>query len=506
MNLIPEKAGKTPNYWCTWHTQNFSGITEPLESMSPALFEGEQGAKSARSRLNQEALFGECGWADFFPEIRRDLYLMLDDGWDVPYGVHPDENLGKFGSLELSEDRFPSFSGTPAGRLQKLNSRVQEKGWKGIGLWIAAQEADESIPQKEYWKQRMEWCRDAGISYWKVDWGRHAHDLSFRRMLTELASETYPDLLIEHAYNCGPVNGFRVSEKGSIETGRFEQWEDYAEKSLALREFSQVFRSYDVTAQLGTASTVDRLSVLLGHNLQGLVNCEDEPYLAAGLGCANGIMRSPKLLEIPGLDYDPHHIRHKLLESIRAVRWQRIAPAFAGTPLHVSGTILTDSWHFRPGETWMSACIGRTIRQSAPAALSRNMPLPLVSGQKDLPFVVCSKTPDHVVSAAILPRTFDHEEGVCPDTSVELCFDCLPRMVGLFGNCFSWRLRFPKRSSSLQVWAQDIARQTPQNISAGVRWEENTCVIPGSLIRQLCLTDDKEDLSSPGAAVYFSEP
>ena len=91
MNLIPEKAGKTPNYWCTWHTQNFSGITEPLESMSPALFEGDQGAKSARSRLNQEALFGECGWADFFPEIRRDLYLMLDDGWDVPYGVHPDE-------------------------------------------------------------------------------------------------------------------------------------------------------------------------------------------------------------------------------------------------------------------------------------------------------------------------------------------------------------------------------------------------------------------------------
>ena len=71
MNLIPEKAGKTPNYWCTWHTQNFSGITEPLESMSPALFEGDQGAKSARSRLNQEALFGECGWADFFPEIGR---------------------------------------------------------------------------------------------------------------------------------------------------------------------------------------------------------------------------------------------------------------------------------------------------------------------------------------------------------------------------------------------------------------------------------------------------
>ena len=60
-------------------------------------------------------------WLQQFPKIRGDLYLMLDDGWDVPYGVHPDKSRDRFGTLELDEERFPSFTGTPAQRLKKLN-------------------------------------------------------------------------------------------------------------------------------------------------------------------------------------------------------------------------------------------------------------------------------------------------------------------------------------------------------------------------------------------------
>lgn len=43
---------------------------------------------------------------------------------------------------------------------------------------------------------------------------------------------------------------------------------------------------------MSEATTLDRLSYIL-KSAKGIVNAEDEPYIAASLGCANGIMRSP---------------------------------------------------------------------------------------------------------------------------------------------------------------------------------------------------------------------
>ena len=86
MNLIPNMPGKSPNAWCTWVTQNLT-IASEKSKMSIPLFAGDQGAKAGRNNLNEAVLFGPRGWAHDWPTIRQDLYLLLDDGWDVGYST-----------------------------------------------------------------------------------------------------------------------------------------------------------------------------------------------------------------------------------------------------------------------------------------------------------------------------------------------------------------------------------------------------------------------------------
>lgn len=46
-------------------------------------FAGDQAKPGVRDAINEEAIFGNGGWAEFFPESRSDLFFLLDDGWDV---------------------------------------------------------------------------------------------------------------------------------------------------------------------------------------------------------------------------------------------------------------------------------------------------------------------------------------------------------------------------------------------------------------------------------------
>ena len=124
---------KTPSYWCTWSTQN--RVAEDKKgrenNFDSAAFLGDQGAQLARAEMNEDNIFRSGGWADFYPEIRGDLFFMLDDGWDVPYGVHPDKNRPSFGSLILDKQRFPLFEGDDKTRLKKLSDAVKARGWRG---------------------------------------------------------------------------------------------------------------------------------------------------------------------------------------------------------------------------------------------------------------------------------------------------------------------------------------------------------------------------------------
>jgi hypothetical protein len=174
LNLVPTAASKAVNYWCTWNTQNVAWMVG-LDHVSPQDMEGSAGAAKARASLNEDLLLGKNGWARrFFQRARTDLYLVLDDGWDTPPSGSMVEHLS---SMILHPGRFPSHqAGSHAQRLKSLNDAVKCLGWRGIGVWLPAQESApfmEEHPEIEpeaYWRERIEWSREAGIEYWKVDW------------------------------------------------------------------------------------------------------------------------------------------------------------------------------------------------------------------------------------------------------------------------------------------------------------------------------------------------
>jgi len=113
---------------------------EGLEHVEPREIEGAAGAAKARASLNEELLLGKQGWArQFFRRTRGDLYLVLDDGWDTPPSGSMVEHLS---SMVLDPGRFPSFQDdTPAQRLKSLNDAVKAAGWRGIGVWLPANES-----------------------------------------------------------------------------------------------------------------------------------------------------------------------------------------------------------------------------------------------------------------------------------------------------------------------------------------------------------------------------
>jgi len=371
------------SYWCTWSTQNYLG-GKSLESLTEEKKKEKlldlDGAKLARSMINEENIFGENGLLYQFPkDVRKELYFMLDDGWDVDYGIHPDINRGCFGSLILSSNRFSFATGKPRERLRILNKKVKNAGWKGVGIWVCSQQSGDNYNKQfekedeEYFIERIKWSKYAHIEYWKVDWGTYQEDVKWRRRLTELAKEIYPALTIEHAICMGPINSIDCWQ---VQEGRYSSNDVIYNKSLETSKFSQVFRSYDVLKELSIPTTLDRVSSLL-KVANGYINCEDEMYIGAVLGMQLGIMRS-------------YFTKDKMDEVLASIRWFKISPPFKDGDLFVSNQVLTDSYSFNKNETWFGGVSEKTAIQSAPAIISRNTTLPIVKGD-DVPYVLASK-------------------------------------------------------------------------------------------------------------------
>jgi len=159
INLVPDTVNPTPDYYCTWQTQLYSSC----DGKPP----------KQRQEIRESALFDTekpYGWAYFYPEARADLFLVMDDSWDVPFNG----DGGYFGSLQLNEERFPeatSGSSSNAESLKKLTDRIKSLGWKGLGGWVCCQEADIfscNVTEEDYWKARIKDAAESGFSYWKV--------------------------------------------------------------------------------------------------------------------------------------------------------------------------------------------------------------------------------------------------------------------------------------------------------------------------------------------------
>lgn len=559
-SLIPYKQPATANYFCTWYGQAYHHSANLWKKNADKYARMEKGRLLA-TMLNEDTLLGENGLArTLFPDTRNGLYFVLDDGWDVPI-VEPNDY---YGSLILDTDKFPGFTGTPVERLTKLNNEFKKLGWRGIGLWVACQEAPaimESEPEKYgkdidsdeplYWVERMKWMAEAGVEYWKVDWGKKNNDIDFREKLTRLAEKYVPGFIMEHAHVSAPYNtpfkpedARKAKEDGLTwiyhdigEQGRLS--EPYIEDYRKLIPVSNVLRLYDITFELGVPTMLERAAHALSlfgpdEPTQCLLNCEDDPYMGAGLGLNIGVMRHPRkdlvfndkiikggreiseniLAEsaqdiVDTMRGEPLNLDLKMLEIIRGLNWHRIAPPFpvGGHETWVSDTILSDSWDLRSVKTWYTESLKDVLVQKAPAVICRNIkPVVVEAYDKSgddpkVPYVVASRHPNGAVAIATLGRLSPETGFVIPDAKIQADLSNITAPVGLFGHFKEVMLKASNISTSTKVWAQDLAADKPVDITSKVEINNGSLIITESVAKEICKPFNESDKSEPGLVI-----
>ena len=464
-SLVPDTPSTAPDYFCTWNLQGFVS--------------SYQGSNPQADAMTEANLFGKGphqNWVELFPAARRDLIFVLDDTWDIPLTRDADgRGHAKRGSLVLDNERFPSYTGAPAERLAKLNRDVQARGWRSVGLWIYSGHPKKDNPHANaelYWAERMRWCRDAGIEYWKVDWGYYNEKEVWR--MNEWARLAYPGLWIEHGGGAKPT-GERV-------------W---------LADKLGAWRTYDVNPSAAVAETVRRVAVALRHPRQdkttaGLINCEDEPYIGAGLGCVYGVMRHSLLGNMPNGQPDKwfrpecRDLKRRFDEVTRAVRWHRIAQPFGVTDQErIDDTLVRES----------------PQHAGAPARIARGgLPLPTVKARdgKEPPFVLCSRHPAGEIAIATAPRKTREGEVIHP-ADITLDVGELKRPVGIFGDYGSLTLLTTSALAGKRILAQDLAGTAPVDITREVEVSLGRLTIPGAVIRRIGLmAATPGDISDPG--------
>jgi hypothetical protein len=479
-SLVPDKVSNAPDYFCTWNVQGY-------------ICSYGSSSNDLRKAMNEQSLLGTGqyqSWINFFPKIRKDLIFVLDDSWDVPQNDNSKTGTS-LGLVELSPDRFPSFTGTPTERLKKLVDAVELKGWKGLGGWICAQEAPiaGTVDQTAYWTERLKAANAAGFDYWKVDWGKQQDNEAWRKNLTQLGRTFAPNLVIEHAMN---------------------------EPYLA---FCDVFRTYDVENVIAQPTTIQRVADLLDNkptgDAKGIINCEDEPYIAVGLGCAIGVMRHPFVGNLPNGTADfafpdvGRKIKRRLDEVVRGIRWHRIAEPFGvgSANYKIDATKLEDNWVLGVRETWKtSRNVGDILKASAPARVSRDLPLPLVvNSTVSSPFVLSSRYPNGAVAIVTIGRALNHDY-ISQRDKIEQNMASLNYPIGIFGDYDMLTLILPTniKASDYKVFGQDLAGDTPVDITNDITITNNKVIIPGDLIRRVGLSANTVgDLSDPGLVIKF---
>ena len=472
VSLVPKTPGNAPDYFCTWNIQGY------VLSHQTDL----------RSGMNQQNIFGKGkyeNWVGLFPKIRKDLFFVMDDAWDIPQNVKS-KNSEYYGTAELDTSRFPSFKGLPKERLKKLVTAIKAHGWKGVGGWICAQEAPiyGKVDQQAYWIERLKAANFSGLSYWKVDWGKQSRNSDWRKMLTDLGRKYAPDLVIEHAM-----------EKNYI-------------------EFSDVLRTYDVENIISLPVTIQRVVDLLSYkargDAKGIINCEDEPYIAVGLGCAIGIMRHPFNGPFPNGAPDNvfpavgRDLKSRMDEVTRGVRWHRIAGPFGvgSVSYEVDPVKLKDYWIMGEHESWMKRHVGDTVSATVSARVSRGLPLPQISNLHSVyqPIVLASRYPNGAVTIVAIGRTLGRKYVLNRETvTVKLPELTVP--VGIFGDYKELILEFPAKISlkGMKIYGQDLAGEIPVNITNQVKIDGNKLILSGDLIRKVgSMAATKGDLSDPG--------
>ncbi len=510
VNLIPETSNtNNGNYFCTWCSQSAALSAAP---------DADTGGHAMRMRdmLTYDFLFGETGLlSKYMEKVRGDLIAVLDDGWDVPPGTGSG-HANRMGSLQLNPEKFgPLYvPGNNAATLKNLSDKVKSLGYRGTGVWVATQiphadgtEYSNPTPEeyRAYWEERAREAQTAGIVYWKVDWGYGCNNSENRRIMTEAVRKYAPELWIEHALVQGP----------------YTKPEDLPEQTAIIERImpiSDVLRTYDIVDEFTTVTTLFRCDQAIRaaqkypveFNSRQILNVEEEPYVAAAFGCANGVMRHK--LESPEnrvkREKMNQHFRksRRLDETVRSLLFQRIAPPFGiqGSTFNASDEILHDASEFHQ-ESW--PFLNGLHSESAPAVMSRNCPLPEVQPDTsgDKPFVIAMRHPNGTYALAALPR-FRHDVWRIPQAQITMQIENPENMIGLFGEFASVTLQYTQDIAACRILMQDPLEDTARDVTDEVKLEGGRLTIPGALLHKIGLAGaSADDISRPGVVLKLTK-
>jgi hypothetical protein len=503
------------DYFCTWETQR-------------ALWKKKS---SERDNMNEEVLFGDKGWVrELYPDCRSGIMFALDDGWDVPYGArNKGDGYAAFGRVAPDETRFPSLRGSDIERLSGLCRKIEDEGWYGTGVWIAAQAAGETYDRpftedrlREDIKLKLEMSQAAGVKYWKVDWGVHSADMWYRRMMSELARTYAPGLIVDHSrgfdnalngvahpYDKPRASGERMDITGK--TGRMignPDFDGVKRIYTELMSFSDSFRTYDTLGPMTSATALERavfeIACADATNSGCTINVEDEPLIGAALAAGIGIMRSA-LWPDPVVK-EPSPKQRRLAEIARCVAWREYAPVFGsdrGCPVVYSDEVAEENWHYVKKSTWWSEAFDRTLFQRAPSIVARGMKLPKVRlREEERPMVCASRHPDTgALALASLPMLTIARGRHTPACDIELDAELVPSVpFGVFGN-IGGTITLPAKCKG-RVFARDLLSASAVDITAKTVFEGGKAVLPGAEIAKIG-SSASSDPSSPGAVVWL---
>lgn len=494
INLVPDTVNTSPDYFCTWQVQLYRC--------------NNAGPQGQRDNMTEENIFGTGdealdrklgrGWANhLYKDARRDLIYLLDDSWDIPIGAKKDESPW-YASQILAEDKFPSFyqPGEPFDgarnreSMKRLAEKIESLGWKGLGGWICVEKSPLAgdVDDETYWGDRLRWADYAGWRYWKLDWGQQCRTYRVRRLITELRLQLAPNLIAEQAM---------LPE---------------------IIPYADSFRTYDVFTLLAIPITLEKLSVDFRYDAAeghlGYINCMDEVYTAAALGCAIDVTRHNMVGPLPDGRPDPsfpalhRNLKTKTDEVTRTVRWHRIAPAFSvnGSETFIDDNKLTDTWDVieqaKEIEAWWKYRDGDHIERSGPARISRGLsPAEAVPDAEGfVPFLVSALHPCGAASIASLARTQGRRyfTPMCDVTQDVKAAD----MIGVFGYFGSLTLQSTAIREGSRILMQDLLDDRALDVTARCVIRGGSVTLPGELITEIGTSCNHEgDTSEPGLIV-----
>ncbi|MBR5308847.1 MAG: hypothetical protein IKU43_08755 [Clostridia bacterium] len=495
INLVPDTVNISPDYFCTWQVQLFRC--------------NNAGPQGQRDNMTEENIFGTGneqedrkvgrGWANhLYKDARRDLIYLLDDSWDIPIGALLKEKDPWYASQILAEDKFPSFyvPGEPfdakrnVESMKKLSKKIKELGWKGLGGWICVEKSPlaKEKTDEEYWSERLKWANEAGWLYWKLDWGRDCNTFAVRKLITDLRFKYAPNLIAEQAIVPDMI------------------------------PFADSYRTYDVFTLLAIPITLEKLAFDFKFDAEdgylGYINCMDEVYTAAALGCAIDVTRHNMTGPLPDGRPDPsfpalhRQLKTKTDEVTRTVRWHRIAPAFSvnGKDTFIDENWLTDFWDVveqaKEIEAWWKYKDGDHIERKGPARISRGLSPAEVTEDREgfVPYVVSALHPCGVTSIATLGRTQGRRYFV-PRCDVVQDIKSADT-TGVFGYYASLTLKSTAVKEASRILMQDLLSDKALDVTAECRIENGRVYLPGDLINTIGTSCNHEgDTSEPGLIV-----